>query len=193
MLIPVRVLTLVLLSLLIACSHPPDESADIVFMNAAAFTLNENMPWAEAVAVRDDRIVYVGDNEGVIEFIGNETVHHNLSGRMLLPGFIDAHAHPVDAGGYAKALSLDTYGTIEDWVQAISDYASANPDAPVIFGYGFLASAFGPIGPTRQLIDVVVPDRPVLIMDEGLHAAWANSRALEELNITKDTLDPVPG
>ena len=177
----------------VGCGEAPDHSADIVFMNAAAYTLNDDTPWAEAVAIRDDRIVYVGDNVGVVDFIGNNTLHHNLSGRMLLPGFIDAHAHPVDAGGYAKALSLDTYGTIEDWVQAIDDYASANPDAPVIFGYGFLASAFGHIGPTRQLIDVVVPDRPVLIMDEGLHAAWANSRALEELNITKDTLDPVPG
>ncbi len=177
----------------VGCSETPDSSADIVFMNAIAYTLDVDMPWAEALAIKDDRIVYVGDNEGVVEFIGNSTVHHNLSGQMLLPGFIDAHMHPVDAGGYAKALSLDTGGTIEGWVQAISDYASANPDEPVIFGYGFLASTFGPIGPTRQLIDAVVPDRPAIIMDEGLHAAWANTRALQELNITKDTPDPMPG
>ncbi len=177
----------------VGCSEAPDDGADIVFMNAAAYTLNEHMPWAEAVAIKDDRIVYVGDNEGVVDFIGNETTRHNLSGQMLLPGFIDTHMHPVEAGGYAKALSLDTGGTIDDWVQAIGDYASENPDEPVIFGYGFLASAFGLIGPTRQLIDAVVPDRPVLIVDEGMHGAWVNTRALEELNITKDTADPVPG
>lgn len=175
------------------CGEAPDNSADIVFMNAAAYTLDEKMPWAEALAIKDDRIVYVGDNEGVFDYIGNNTVHHNLSGRMLLPGFIDAHMHPVDAGGYAKALSLETDGTIEQWVRTIGEYASANPDAAVIFGYGFLASTFGPVGPTRQLIDAVVPDRPVLIMDEGLHAAWVNTRALDELNITKDTPDPIPG
>ena len=176
-----------------ACTAAPDNSADIVFMNAAAYTLDEEMPWAEAVAIKDDHIVYVGDNDGVVDFIGNDTVHHNLSGQMLLPGFIDAHMHPVAGGAYAKALSLNTFGGIEEWVQAIREHADAHPDAPVIFGYGFLASTFGPVGPTRQLIDAVVPERPVLIIDEGFHGAWANTRALEALNITQDTPDPVPG
>jgi predicted amidohydrolase YtcJ len=175
------------------CSEAPDDSADIVFMNAAAYTLDADMPWAEAVAIKDKLIVYVGDNEGVADLIGDNTRQFNLSAQMLLPGFIDAHMHPVVSGGYARALSLNTSGTVEEWVKAIDDYAEANPDAPVIFGYGFLASTFGPIGPTRQLIDAVVPDRPVLIKDEGLHGAWANTKALEILNITQDTPDPVPG
>jgi predicted amidohydrolase YtcJ len=179
--------------LVAGCSEVPDDSADIVFMNAAAYTLNEEMPWAEALAVKDDRIIYVGNNDDAAKLIGNYTVHHNLSGKMLLPGFIDAHMHPVVGGGYANTLSLNTFGTIEEWVRQIGDYADANPDTPVIFGYGFLASTFGPVGPTRQLIDAVVPDRPVLIKDEGMHGAWANTRALEILNITQDTPDPVPG
>jgi len=178
---------------LLACSQPPDESADIVFMNAAAYTLNGEMPWAEALAIKDDRIIYVGNNVEAAKLIGNNTVHHNLSGRMLLPGFVDSHMHPVSGGAYAKALSLNTYGTVDDWIQAIDEYADANSDAPVIFGYGFLASTFGPVGPTRQMIDSVVPDRPVLIMDEGMHGAWLNTKALEELNISQDTPDPVPG
>ena len=186
-------------SLLIACffaagcGGAPDNDADIVFMNAAAYTLNADMPWVEGVAVKDDEIVYVGDNDGVADLIGNDTKHFNLSGQMLLPGFIDAHMHPVMGGAYAKALSLDTFAGIEEWVQAIREYADAHPDAPIVFGYGFLASTFGPVGPTRQLIDAIVPDRPVLIMDEGFHAAWANTRTLEILNITQDTPDPVPG
>ncbi|MDZ7644679.1 MAG: amidohydrolase [Woeseiaceae bacterium] len=101
--------------------------------------------------------------------------------------------HPVSGGAYAKALSLDTFAGVDDWIAAIEEYAEANPDARLIFGYGFLASTFGPQGPTRQMIDAVVPDRPVLIMDEGFHGAWANSRALELLNITQDTPDPAPG
>jgi len=177
----------------VGCAEVPDNSADIVFMNAAAYTLDADMPWAEAVAVKGNEIVYVGDNEGAAELIGNTTIHFNLSGQMLLPGFIDAHMHPVVGGAYAKALSLNTSGDIDEWVQAIGEYANANPDAPVLFGYGFLASTFGPVGPTRQLIDAVVPDRLVLIMDEGFHGAWANTRTLEALNITQDTPDPVPG
>jgi predicted amidohydrolase YtcJ len=177
----------------IGCSETRDNSADIVFMNAAAYTLDEDMPWAEAVAIKGNEIVYVGDNDGVLELIGDDTRHYNLSGKMLLPGFIDAHTHPVTGGAYAKALSLNTFGDIDEWVQAIGEYADAHPDAPVIFGYGFLASTFGHVGPTRQLIDAVVPERPVLIIDEGFHGAWANTRALEALNITQDTPDLVPG
>jgi predicted amidohydrolase YtcJ len=188
-----RIYLLIACLFTVACTEAPDNSADIVFMNAAAYTLDADMPWAEAVAVTDDEIVYVGDNDGVLNLMGDNTRHYNLSGKMLLPGFVDAHVHPVTGGAYAKALSLNTFGDIDDWVQAIGEYAIAHPDAPVIFGYGFLASTFGHVGPTRQLIDAVVPDRPVLIIDEGFHGAWANTRTLEALNITQDTPDPVPG
>lgn len=181
---------------LAACSATPDDpdAADVVFLNAKVYTLDAGRPWAEAVAVRGDTIVYVGDRAGVNELVGAATQQIDLAGQLLLPGFIDSHVHPIDEGGFATALSLPTEsGDIDAWVQAIADYAAANPDKEVVFGYGFLASSFGPDGPTRQMIDAVVPDRPVLILDEGLHSAWANSAALRRLKITQDTPDPVPG
>lgn len=181
---------------LFACSSEPDqaqESADIAFINAKAWTLNDAAPWADTVLVKEDAIAYVGSREGALKLIDAETRQIDLAGKLLLPGFIDTHVHPVAGGAYATALSLDTFGEVEDWVQAIAEYAAANPDLEMIFGYGFLATTFGPTGPTRQLIDAVVADKPVLIMDEGFHAAWANTRALEVLNITQDTADPVPG
>ena len=175
------------------CGAESQPGVDAVFYNANAYTLVDAQPWAEALAIEGGRIVYVGDSESALAMAGSDTRRYDLGGRMLLPGFIDTHMHPVTGGAYALALSLDTFGTVEEWVQAIGEHARANPDAPVVFGYGFLASTFGPAGPTRQLIDAVVPDRPVLIMDEGFHGAWANSRALEVLNITQDTPDPEPG
>ena len=178
---------------LTSCAKEPDLGVDMVFINARAYTLNDDMPWADAIAIEGDSIVYVGDNEGALALAGENTEQHDLAGKMLLPGFIDAHMHPIAGGAYAKALSLDTFGTVEAWVQSISDYAEANSNTPLIFGYGFLSTTFGPTGPTRQLIDAVVADRPVLIMDEGFHGAWANTKALEALNITQDTADPVPG
>jgi len=168
-------------------------TADRIFTNAKVYTMNSQQPWAEAIAISGDEIVYVGGNSGALELAGDETVRHDLAGKMLLPGFIDAHMHLVGGGAFAKALSLDTSGTVDEWLRAIADYAQENSDAPLVFGYGFLATTFGPSGPTRYMIDAVVPDRPVLIMDEGLHGAWANTRALEKLNITRDTPDPVPG
>lgn len=184
---------LALALILTSCSKQPGAGVDIVFLNAKAYTLDDEKPWAEAVAVDGDTIVFVGDNDGALALAGSDTLLHDLDGQMLLPGFIDAHMHPIAGGAYARALSLDTFASVEDWVTAISDYAEANKDVPLLFGYGFLATTFGPTGPTRQLIDAVVADRPVLIMDEGFHAAWANSKALEQLNITQDTADPVPG
>lgn len=178
---------------LVACGEKPLEGADHILVNARAYTLNAAAPWAEALAVRGNEIVYVGDNAGAHALAGENTLQHDLGGKMLLPGFIDAHMHPISGGAYANALSLDTFGTVDDWVKAIEAFAESNPDAALLFGYGWLSTTFGPEGPTRQLIDAVVPDRPVLIMDEGFHGAWANSRALEELNITQDTADPVPG
>jgi predicted amidohydrolase YtcJ len=188
-----RLSPLVLTVVLIGCTKEPVSGVDMVFTNARAYTLSDEMPWADAIAVDGDSIVYVGNNEGALALAGENTMLHDLAGQMLLPGFIDTHMHPIGGGAYAKALSLKTDGTVDSWVQAISDFADANSEAPFIFGYGFLATAFGPTGPTRQLIDSVVSDRPVIIMDEGFHGAWANTKALEALNITQDTVDPTPG
>jgi len=180
-----------------ACGSPEQSdrnaSADRIFTNAKVYTVNSQQPWAEAVAVSGNEIVYVGENSGALELAGEDTVQHDLAGKMLLPGFIDAHMHLVGGGAFSNALSLDTAGTVDEWIQAIADYAEENKNAPLVFGYGFLATTFGPSGPTRQMIDAVVSDRPVLIMDEGFHGAWVNTTALEVLNITRDTPDPVPG
>jgi predicted amidohydrolase YtcJ len=179
--------------LITACGDKPQADADTVFLNAKVYTVNQEQPWAEAVAIEGDTIVYVGDNAGAKAFVGKATEQHDVGGKLMLPGFIDTHVHPLSGGEFARALSLQTGGTIDGWVQAIDEFAKARPDDKVIFGYGFLATTFGPEGPTRQLIDAIVPDRPVLIIDEGFHGAWANSATLAALNITQDTPDPVPG
>ncbi len=168
-------------------------AADDIFVNARAYTLDPNQPWAQAVAVDDGRIVYVGDNQGAKALADDATRTHDLAGRMLLPGFIDTHIHPLSGGAYIQTLSLETTGTVEEWVADIGRYAKEHPGDGLIFGYGFLATTFGPAGPNRKMIDAVVSDRPVLIMDEGFHGAWANSRAMELLGITRDTPDPAPG
>ena len=161
----------------------------IAFVDGPVITGDGRILEHATVLVENDKIVKVA--EGAVS-LPPDAKKIPIGGMTLLPGFIDSHAHPVAGGAYATALSLETWGTVESWVQAIADYAEANPDAPILFGYGFLATTFGPVGPTRQLIDGIVPDKPVLIMDEGFHAAWANTAALKVLNITQDTADPVP-
>jgi len=192
-----RTIAALLCATIVAACAQEDESneagVDFVFTNARVYTVDEAQPWAEAIAVTGNEIVYVGDAAGAEALAGDGTDVRDVDGQLLLPGFIDSHVHPIAGGAYARALSLDTFGSVDDWVQAIADYAAANENAPVLFGYGFLATTFGPVGPTRQLIDEIVPDKPVLIMDEGFHAAWVNTKTLQYLNITQDTPDPVPG
>ena len=188
-------LTLALLGLA-ACSAQQDDAPDVgdlALLNANVYTVAPDNAVAEAVVVRDDTIIYVGDSAGAQAVIGDSTEVRDLGGKLVLPGFIEAHMHFASAGMTAKVLELNIEQSIDEWISAIDEYAARNPDVPVIFGYGFIASAFGDAGPHRRLIDAVVPDRPVIIMDEGWHTAWVNTAALKALNVTQDTPDPVPG
>mgnify|MGYP000052287239 FL=1 len=168
-------------------------NADLILFNGKIYTVNEQQPWVEAIAVKDGEIIAVGDLSEVKLFAGKTTKHQDLKGTMLLPGFIDSHVHPVMGGAYVRSLSLDTFAGPARWLEQISDYAKQNPDNKVIFGYGFLASAFGPKGPTSAMLDKVVADRAVYLMDEGFHGAWGNTKALELLKIDKNTPDLEPG
>jgi len=168
-------------------------SADLILFNGKIYTVNEKQPWAEAVAVKDGEIIAVGDLSEIKLLASKETKRKDLQGSMLLPGFIDSHAHPVMGGAYVRSLSLDTFADPERWLEQISNYAKQKPDNKVLFGYGFLASAFGPEGPTSAMLDKVVSDRPVYLMDEGFHGAWANTKAMKLLGLNKESVDPEPG
>ena len=169
------------------------QPADYVFKNAKVYTLNSTSPWAEAVAVRGNKIAYVGDNSGLATLMSAKTQVIDLEGKMVLPGFIDTHAHPVFAAAVAHGFSLPTDGAIEDWLKIIKDYADENPQLKALYGQGFLAATFGVNGPNKSMLDEIVADRPVVLMDEGAHSAWVNSKAFELAGITKDSADPVPG
>ncbi len=183
--------------LLISCQFSANSSdypeADRIFLDGAIYTLEQSNPWAEVVAIKDGKIIYVGDKEGVEKYVGESTQKQDLNGKMLLPGFIDSHAHPVAGGAYVRSLSLDTFAEPQVWLKQIAEYSKQHPNQKILFGYGFLASAFGDNGPTSKMLDSVISDRPVFIMDEGFHGGWANSRAMRLLGINKQTADPTPG
>lgn len=167
--------------------------ADQIFQNGKIYTVDDQNPWAEAVAIKGEEIIFVGNAQDVEAYYGPETIVHNLDGRVMMPGFIDSHMHAVLGGGYVNALSLDVKASPEEWIEAIGDYAAEHSELPVIFGFGFDSAAFGTSEPTKEMIDAVVSDRPVFIMDEGFHTGWSNSKAMERLAITKETEDPNPG
>lgn len=169
------------------------EQADYLFKNAKVYTENANKPWAESVAVKGKEIIYVGNNKDAAELIGKKTEVIDLQGKMLMPGFIDTHTHPIMAAGGFGNFVLDLGAPVDEWLEVITQYVKANPDAEFIFGSGFMASTFGAQGPNKQLLDNIVADKPVLIIDEGGHSAWVNSKALELAGVDKNTPDPIPG
>ncbi len=112
---------------------------------------------------------------------------------MVLPGFIDAHVHPSGAAFLLPGVSLFGAMNSDGYLKLIEDYALKNPNAGVIRGFGWNYSAFGPNGPTKEFLDSVVPDRPVILFALDGHSVWVNSKALETANITNETPDPAGG
>ena len=168
-------------------------AADLVFRGGKVYTLNASQPWASSLAVSGDTISYVGDDAGASALIGPETRVVELQGRLLLPGFIDTHIHIADTLPLVNAVQLTPAMSAEEVLAAIARFATENPKQSPVVGFGFLAKAFGPDGPTAKQLDAVVPDRPAIIADEGGHTAWANTAAMRIAGLTRETPDPVPG
>lgn len=171
----------------------PAKTADMVFLNAAAYTMNASRAWAEAVAIKQGRIVYVGADNGARIFIGPRTRVVDLRGKMLLPGFHDSHVHIVMGGIELGECVLSDLTTEQQILEAVRRYAEQNPQAKWIRGSGWQLPVFANANPHKSLLDKTVPDRPVLLVAADGHSAWANSRALEIAKVTKNTPDPKPG
>src|SRR5271157_4563447 len=112
---------------------------------------------------------------------------------MVLPGFIEAHVHPSGAALLLAGVSLFNATTSDGYLKLIKDYALKNPNVSVIRGFGWNYPAFGPNGPTKELLDSVVPDRSVILFALDGHSAWVNSKALEMAGVTNKTPDPMGG
>ncbi|MER6102662.1 amidohydrolase [Streptomyces sp. NPDC001832] len=167
-------------------------TADLVFTRGAVFTADPARTRATSLAVIGDRIAAVGHDD-VRELIGPGTEVVDLRGKLLLPGFQDAHIHAVYGG--TELAECDLTGTVgtEEYLGRIRAYADAHPDHLWITGGGWSMESFDGGLPTRQLLDSVVPDRPVLLSNRDHHGAWANTRALELAGITAATPDPADG
>jgi len=189
-----RLVAILTVTILAACEQPEISGADLVFHNGNIYTVDAARSWAQAVAIRDGEIVYVGTNKVAEMYVGADTRVVDLDGRMMLPAFQDSHIHAVESGMDALAVDLVALKTVEEYVAAIRSYADGHPDEPWILGSGWSMAAFGPGALTsRKLIDQVVADRPVVVMSADGHTQWVNSKALEIAGITKDTPDPESG
>ncbi|MFB6934828.1 amidohydrolase [Streptomyces chartreusis] len=164
--------------------------ADLLFTGGPVLTPEGRT--ATAVAVTGDRITAVGREE-VHDLAGPRTEVVDLAGRLLLPGFQDAHVHPVPAGLELTQCDLTGTRTADETLAAVRAYADAHPEREWITGGGWSMEAFEGGTPTKELLDSVVPDRPVYLPNRDHHGAWVNSRALALAGITRGTPDPADG
>ena len=174
--------------------EPKSKVADLAFTNGAIYTVDGERSWAQAIAIDDGRISYVGTDAGTKNYIGPNTKVIDLKGRMVLPGMQDVHIHPISGGMEANACDLNALNTVDQYVAKIKECADAHPDDPWIKGGGWSMASFGPGAiASKKLIDAVVADRPVIVASRDGHSSWANSKAIEIAGITNDTPDPPDG
>ena len=171
------------------CSAEPRVTpADTILKNGHIFTSNPKAPWVEAVAIRDSKILDLGESKNLDKYRGAQTHVIDLSGRMAMPGIIDNHTHFLWASyGLAGLQFRETKNDVE-MKKAAREYSKAHPNETWIWGsYGFRTPSGGQ---ARALLDGAFPDRPVSLLSGDGHNLWVNSKALALAGIRRDTPNP---
>ncbi|MGD1447891.1 amidohydrolase [Vibrio harveyi] len=188
-----RILGAVLLSAFSAWANAAEQTADMVYINAGIY----GHPQADAVAVRDGRIAFIGDKAKAQAWVGDGTLVVDLSDTYLLPGFVDNHNHVFEAASEAGGTCLLQAGVLlDEQIPQLQDCKEFVQDGDWLMGYGFTLDATLSEENQRtplEVIDEVFPDTPVVLMEQTSHSMWVNSAALKAANIDKTTSDPQGG
>lgn len=191
--IPMAVLMLVCVTMIMgACGTT---SADILITNATVQTVDAKGTVAEAVAIADKKIIYVGDADGAKSYINDDTKVIDMKGGTVMPGLVDSHMHPaMSAAAYMYEISLHTVtANVDSYLKVIDTFVKGHPDLKVYTGAGFQRSVFDTVGPRKEMLDKISSDKPIILTSVDGHSLWANSKALEMAGITKDTPNPKGG
>jgi len=170
------------------------ETADTIITNARVYTVNPQQKWAEAIAVRADKIIFVGDAKSAESYKGASTKVIDAKGKLVLPGFTDCHVHFMSGSLGLTQVDLTGANTIEEIQKRVKDYAAAHPTLPWVTGMGWQYPTFGATAlPNKKILDDVLADRPVYLVAYDGHSSWANSKALAMAGIDRNTPDPPNG
>ncbi len=175
------------------CQQKKLQTADLVLKNGFIYTVDSLNTKAEAAAIKDGKFIFIGNDNAAINFIGEKTKVIDLGGKMVLPGFIDAHCHPISSYRYFYELNLYGLKTVADIQSAIKKYLVSHPGSQYIKGRGWSDTDFPKTGPDKKIIDEVVREIPVSFSSDGGHSIWVNSKTLELAGINKKTKNPAGG
>ncbi len=187
----------ILLSLLLFNFAPTGnkfEPADLIFVNGNIYTANEKQPHAQAIAVKADRIVFVGSNSEVDKFKGTQTRIIDLHGATALPGMTDAHHHLEGVGFREMTLNLEGITNLQDFLVKVKTRVDQAKPGEWVSGRGWIETFWQPpVFPTRWDLDKVAPNNPVILQRADGHGTVVNSAALKIAGITRDTPAPFGG
>jgi predicted amidohydrolase YtcJ len=170
------------------------EVADVLFINGNIYTVNERQPHAEAVAVKGERIVFVGSNADAKKYQGKSTRVVDLQGRTVVPGMTDAHYHILGVGAREVTLNLEGTASLADLLDKVRARVARTEPGKWVTGRGWIETFWQPpVFPTRADLDKISPDNPVFLTRADGHGAVANSLALKIAGVTKETANPFGG
>ena len=187
-----RILSFLLFFVMIFIGCETKESADIILI-IPAYTMTADQPWAEAVVIKNNKILFVGDKKEALLFKNSLTRLIKNPNGMVLPGFIDSHVHLLWGGIEMSECHLHDLQTEEQIYDAINDYIKRNPNIEWIRGSGWLLPVFPDGNPRKEWLDKISPNKPVYLLSADGHSAWVNSKALELAGINEKTNDPPNG
>jgi len=191
-----KILSILLSVLLFGAAMPQRQaaSADLILLNGNIYTVNQKMPHAEAVAVKGDRIVFVGTNAAVKSYQGPNTRVVDLKGATVVPGMTDAHYHFLGVGQREMNLNLEGITSLEDFLAKVKERVDKAQPGEWVTGRGWIETFWkGQAFPTRWDLDKISPNNPVILGRSDGHGAVANSLALKAGGVTKETKDPFGG
>jgi predicted amidohydrolase YtcJ len=170
------------------------EPADVIFRDGNIYTVNKKQPRAEAIAVKGDRIVFVGSNADAAKLKGDQTRVIEMRGHTVVPGLTDSHVHIFGIGERELNLNLEGTNSLPDFLAKVKARVAATPGDKWVTGRGWIETFWKPPQfPTRQDLDLIAPNNPVFLTRADGHAAIANTAALKTANIDKKTPNPFGG
>ena len=197
---PLRVLLLALaFTVVLSAASAATTPADRVYRNGVIFTADAKSGHAEALAIRNGRLVFVGLDAGVTAYVGPATTVVDLKGGFLMPGLVDGHMHPLEAGSQLLKCSLNydplTVAELQRRVQACLDKTAAHEPDGWLEVVNWFQESMQPAGvkTSRATLDALKTRRPIIVRSSFGHTVLANTRALELAKITAATKDPAGG
>ena len=173
---------------------PAVDPADLVFKNGNIYTANESMPQAQAIAVKGDRIVFVGSNGEAQKYVGKATRVVDLHGNTVLPGMTDSHQHLSGVGFREMTLNLEGITSLEDFLAKVKTRVDQAKPGEWVTGRGWIETHWKPpVFPTRTDLDRVAPNNPLILTRADGHASVVNSAALKLAGVDRDTKNPFGG